>query len=307
MNAYASLAHTSPRIVNGLSVDVEDWFQVGASGGALSREDWDGLTDRVADNVERLIDLFSQARVSATFFVSGSFARRRPDIVRRIAQTGHEVASHGWDHARVWTQDRKEFASDIGSTRAILEDCTGQRVNGYRAPSFSIDHRCPWAYEELAQQGYHYSSSVMPVAHENFGWSGAPRFAFRPLSWSALVELPLATTMLHQMPVPAGGGGAFRKLPYGVSRWAIRRLNRRERRPAVFYCNPQEIDPQQPRIPGIPAGSRLRRSAGIRQMADRLRYLVEEFHWDRMDHLARSELPGACRFPQMEQQAGFAA
>lgn len=280
---------THPPIVNGLSVDVEDWFQVGAFENVIDRSDWDGLALRVEDNVMRILDLFDQAEVKATFFTLGWVAKRNPALMRRIAEAGHEIASHGYDHARVFNFERAQFAEDIRMARAILEDAAGVPVTGYRAPSFSIDQRTPWAYMELAEQGYAYSSSVAPVAHDHYGWREAPRFAFRPLPWSDLVEIPVTTALLGGRRVAAGGGGFFRVLPYAFSRWAIRQVNRREGRPAVFYFHPWEIDPDQPRVGNAPVKSRLRHYTNLTVMADKLRELVHEFQWGRMDVLAHRE------------------
>ncbi|BDI61264.1 XrtA system polysaccharide deacetylase [Qipengyuania nanhaisediminis] len=293
----AAHAHKDGGVTNGLSVDVEDWFQVGAFETVIDRDDWDDLDLRVEDNIARILDLFSEAQVSATFFTLGWVARRRPDLIRRIADAGHEIASHGYDHARVFTFDRTTFAADIKLAREILEDCSGKKVAGYRAPSFSIDQRTPWAFLELAEQGYDYSSSVAPVTHDHYGWPDAPRFAFRPLPGSDLVELPVTTAILGGRRVAAGGGGFFRVLPYAFSRWAIRQANRKYNRPAVFYFHPWEIDPDQPRVPGAPIRSRLRHYTGLEQMAGKLRDLVHEFRWCRMDVLAhrearRAEVPG---------------
>lgn len=276
-------------MLNALSVDVEDWFQVGAFETVIARGEWDGLASRVEDNVLAILDLFAEAEVKATFFTLGWVARRNPALLRRIAEAGHEVASHGYDHARVFAFDRKEFAVDIKKARQIIEDAAGVAVTGYRAPSFSIDSRTPWAYMELAEQGYAYSSSVAPVAHDHYGWREAPRFAFRPLPWSGLVEIPVTTAILGGRRVAAGGGGFFRVLPYAFSRWAIRQVNRREERPAVFYFHPWEIDPAQPRVGNAPIRSRLRHYTNLAVMADKLRELVHEFAWGRMDVLAHRE------------------
>ena len=277
------------QITNGLSVDVEDWFQVGAFENVIDREDWDSLALRVEDNVLRILDLFDEAQVKATFFTLGWVAKRNAALMRRIADAGHEIASHGYDHTRVFTFDRAQFAEDIRVARAILEDASGVAVTGYRAPSFSIDQRTPWAYMELAEQGYVYSSSVAPVAHDHYGWREAPRFAFKPLPWSGLIEIPVTTALLGGRRVAAGGGGFFRVLPYAFSRWAIRQVNRREGRPAVFYFHPWEIDPDQPRVGNAPVKSRLRHYTNLSVMADKLRELVHEFQWGRMDVLAHCE------------------
>ncbi|WP_199503288.1 XrtA system polysaccharide deacetylase [Qipengyuania sp. YIM B01966] len=282
-------------IVNGLSVDVEDWFQVGAFETVIPRSDWDGLALRVEDNVARILDLFAAAEVKATFFTLGWVAQRQPATIRRIVDAGHELASHGWDHARVFTLDRARFADDIARARGVLEDAGGTAIIGYRAPSFSIDTRTPWAYDVLAEHGYTYSSSVAPVVHDHYGWRNAPRFAFCPLAASPLVELPVTTAMLGGRRLAAGGGGFFRVLPYAFTRWAIRQVNGEERRPAMFYFHPWEIDPDQPRVPNAPLRSRLRHYTNLTRMADKLADLLREFSWDRMDVIARAEAPLATR------------
>ena len=283
----ASVSSLAP--TNGLSVDVEDWFQVGAFETVIERDSWDSLSDRVDRNCNEILDLFAETDVKATFFTLGWVAQRHGPLLRRIADAGHEVASHGWDHARVFRLDRREFAEDLAKSRAVIEAACGQRVTGYRAPSFSIDHRTPWAYIELAEQGYEYSSSVAPISHDHYGWRAAPRFAFRPLPSSSLVEIPVTTAELAGKRLAAGGGGFFRVLPYGFSRWAIRQVNRRDRRPAVFYFHPWEIDPGQPRVSNAPVKSRLRHYTNLAGMADKLRRLILDFEWGRMDDLARRE------------------
>lgn len=276
-------------LINGLSVDVEDWFQVGAFEKVIDRSDWDGLATRVERNCDAILAMFAEAQVKATFFTLGWVALRYPQMMRRIAEAGHEIASHGWDHARVFTMDRNEFALDLKKSREAIEDASGERVSGYRAPSFSIDQRTPWAFAELAEQGYAYSSSVAPIAHDHYGWREAPRFAFRPLADADLVEIPVTTAEFAGRRLAAGGGGFFRVLPYGFSRWAIRQVNAREGRPAVFYFHPWEIDPGQPRVGYAPLKSKLRHYTNLSGMADKLRQLIGDFSWGRMDDLARGE------------------
>lgn len=276
-------------VLNGLSVDVEDWFQVGAFETVIDRGDWDGLTCRVERNCQQILALFDEAGVKGTFFTLGWIAERYPAMMRRIAAAGHEIASHGWDHARVFTLGREAFAADIERARKVLEDTTGQRVTGYRAPSFSIDARTPWAHEVLAEQGYVYSSSVAPIVHDHYGWREAPRFAFRPVSGADLIEIPVTTAEVAGRRMAAGGGGFFRLLPYAVSRWAIRQVNERDGRPAVFYFHPWEIDPDQPRPPVAPLKSRLRHYTNLDVMAAKLSRLVREFRWGRMDEVAALE------------------
>jgi polysaccharide deacetylase family protein (PEP-CTERM system associated) len=275
--------------INGLSVDVEDWFHVGAFENVIARDSWDGLADRVERNCDAILAMFAEADVHATFFTLGWVAERHPALMRRIAAAGHELASHGWDHARVFTLGAERFAADLERSRKTIEDAGGVAVTGYRAPSFSIDRRTPWAYSVLAEQGYAYSSSVAPISHDHYGWREAPRFAFKPLPGSDLIEIPVTTAEFASRRLAAGGGGFFRVLPYAFSRWAIRQVNRRDGRPAVFYFHPWEIDPGQPRVAGAPLKSRLRHYSRLEQMPGKLRRLIGEFGWGRMDALARRE------------------
>jgi len=276
--------------LNGLSVDVEDWFQVGAFETVIDRGDWDGLSCRVERNCDVILRLFADAGVNGTFFTLGWVAQRYPAMIRRIAEEGHEIASHGWDHARVFTLGATAFAEDIARARAVLEDAGGQRVTGYRAPSFSIDARTPWAHEVLAEQGYAYSSSVAPIVHDHYGWREAPRFAFRPVAGADLIEIPVTTAEVAGRRMAAGGGGFFRLLPYPVSRWAIRQVNSVDGRPAVFYFHPWEIDPEQPRVASAPLRSKFRHYTNLTVMAAKLERLVRDFRWGRMDELAAGQM-----------------
>lgn len=272
-------------IINALSVDIEDWFQVGAFENTLSRQSWATLEHRVERNSDAVLELFDLAGVKATFFTLGWVAERYPALMRRIVAAGHELASHGYDHQRVYTFSPAEFRQDLLKSRQLLENAGGVPVIGYRAPSFSIDARTPWAHEILAEEGYRYSSSVAPIAHDHYGWAGSPRFAWHPVAGSALVELPVTTARLMGRTVAAGGGGFFRLLPYGFSRWAIRQVNQRDRQPAIIYFHPWEIDQDQPRVAGAPLRSRLRHYTNIDVMAVKLRKLMADFRWGRIDSM----------------------
>lgn len=284
-------------LLNGLSVDVEDWFQVGAFERTIRREDWDGLESRVERNCAMILDLFEEAGVKATFFTLGWVAARHGPLMRRIVAAGHELASHGWDHARVFTMDARGFAEDIGRAHKALEDAGGQAIAGYRAPSFSIDARTPWAHQVLAEQGYAYSSSVAPVGHDHYGWPQAPRFAFRPVPGAALVEVPVTTVEWAGRRQAVGGGGFFRLFPYAFTRWAYTRVNGRDRRPVAFYFHPWEIDPDQPRVPGAPLRSRLRHYTNLSGMAAKLRQMLDDFSWGRMDQVVEREAARALDWP----------
>ncbi|HYJ53787.1 MAG TPA: XrtA system polysaccharide deacetylase [Allosphingosinicella sp.] len=274
---------------NALSVDVEDWFQVGAFERVIDRSDWDSLPRRVERNTDQVLALFEEAGVKATFFTLGWVAARHPALIRRIAEAGHEVASHGWDHRRVFTLGEAAFRADLAEARAAIEDAAGARVHGYRAPSFSIDRRTPWAHEVLAGEDYAYSSSVAPVRHDHYGWRDASRFAWRPVAGSQLIELPVTTFEMAGLRFAAGGGGFFRLLPYALSNWAVSRVNRTDERPAIFYFHPWEVDPGQPRVAGAPWKSRLRHYTNLSGMRPKLLKLLRAHSWGRTDEVAAAE------------------
>ena len=276
-------------MLNALSVDVEDWFQVGAFETVIARTDWERLPARVERNSEAVLALFARAGVKGTFFILGWVADRYPQLIRRIVEEGHEIASHGWDHRRVSTMDAPTFRLDLQRSAKAIEDACGVAPRGYRAPSFSIDARTPWAHQVLADLGYAYSSSVAPIAHDHYGWREAPRFAFRPVEGAELVELPVTTVELAGRRMAAGGGGFFRLLPYRFSDWAIGRVNRRERRPAVFYFHPWEIDPGQPRVANAPLRSRLRHYMNLSSMEPKLLRLLGDHRWGRTDAVVAAE------------------
>lgn len=275
-------------MLNGMSVDIEDWFQVGAFEHVIAKADWDGLEHRVERNTDAVLALFGEAEVKATFFTLGWVAARYPALMRRIVAAGHELASHGWDHDRVFTMTPDQFRADLDRARKTLEDAGGVAVRGYRAPSFSIDARTPWAHPILAEQGYAYSSSVAPVRHDHYGWPEAPRHAFRPVEGSDLIEIPVTLAELFGKPVPAGGG-FFRLFPGSVTAKAVKRANSAEQRPAMFYFHPWEIDPDQPRVAGAPLKSRLRHYSRLDAMAGKLRTLMRDHPWGRVDAVAAGE------------------
>jgi polysaccharide deacetylase family protein (PEP-CTERM system associated) len=274
-------------VVNGLSVDVEDWFQVGAFEKTIARADWDGLEHRVEANTDRVLALFGAAGVQATFFTLGWVAKRYPALIRRIADAGHEVASHGWAHQRVFTMEPAQFRADLADARKALEDASGIVVTGYRAPSFSIDRRTPWAHAELAEAGYRYSSSIAPIRHDHYGWPEAPRSAFRPIADVGLIELPITIAKVAGHEITAGGG-FFRLLPNRVTDRAVRGANA-VGTPAIFYFHPWEVDPGQPRVADAPLKSKLRHYARLGAMAGKLEKLIAAHEWGRIDAIAARE------------------
>jgi polysaccharide deacetylase family protein (PEP-CTERM system associated) len=270
-------------LANALTVDVEDYFQVWALSPHFHRSQWDTLPCRVERNVDRLLQMFEQRGARATFFTLGWIAQRYPALIRRIVAGGHELASHGYAHHRADEQSPAEFAQDIGRAKALLEDIGGVAVRGYRAPSFSIGQPNLWAFDCIAQAGYRYSSSVYPVRHDHYGMPDAPRFPHRVRD--GLLEIPVTTVRWMARNLPAGGGGYFRLAPYRLSRWAIERVNRVDRQPAIFYFHPWEIDPEQPRVAGARLKTRFRHYLNLHQTEARLQRLLADFRWDRVDRV----------------------
>jgi polysaccharide deacetylase family protein (PEP-CTERM system associated) len=283
----------APAITNALTIDVEDYFQVSAFAPYIRREEWDTRECRVEQNVGRILELLSARNTQATFFTLGWVAERYPQLVRRIVDQGHELASHGYSHQRASDLSEAEFSSDITRAKKLLEDISGTPVLGYRAPSFSIGTGNLWALDALARAGYRYSSSIYPIKHDHYGMPDSPRFAYKLAS--GLLEVPVTTVRMLNRNLPSSGGGYFRLLPYALSRWLLQRVNREDRESAVFYFHPWEIDCGQPRIAGIDAKTRFRHYVNIPRMEGRLQQLLADFRWGRMDQifLARANPPVA--------------
>ena len=268
---------TGRRIVNAMTIDVEDYFHVSVFDGVVPRHQWDGLESRVCANTDRILEIFDERQVRATFFILGWVAERFPDLVRRIAWAGHEIASHGYAHRLVYDQRPAAFREDVRRAKALLESTAGVPVLGFRAPSYSITPRSLWALDVLIEEGYTYDTSIFPIHHDRYG---IPLSARQPY-WihraaGSILEVPGSTLRWKGMNMPIGGGGYFRLLPYAWTRWGISQLNREEQRPAVFYLHPWEIDPDQPRLRTSTLG-RLRHYGRLAQTEQRLRQLLSEF------------------------------
>ena len=270
---------------NAMSIDVEDYFQVSAFAPHIRREDWDSLPCRVERNVDVILGLLDETGARATFFTLGWIAERYPQVVRRIVDNGHELASHGYGHQRASDLTPAAFRDDVTRAKRILEDLGGVAVRGYRAPSFSINRSNWWAVEELENAGYLYSSSIYPVYHDHYGVPDAPRFPHRPNGEFGILEVPPTTLPLLGRNLPAAGGGWFRLLPYAMSRWMLRRVNTQDQAPCMFYFHPWELDAGQPRQRGIPARTRFRHYVNLQRMPGRLRRLLTDFEWDRVDRV----------------------
>jgi polysaccharide deacetylase family protein (PEP-CTERM system associated) len=267
-------------VVNAMSIDVEDYFHVSVFDGIVPRSEWDRMESRVVNNTLRLLDIFDEFQVKSTFFVLGWVGERHPDLVRAIAARGHEIASHGYAHRLVYDQTPTAFRNDVRRSKHLLEDLAGQRVLGYRAPSYSITPKSLWALDVLLEEGYEYDSSIFPIRHDRYG---IPVSARRPYqierTAGALTELPGSTTRVGPLNLPVAGGCYFRILPYWWTRWGIERVNRIDLLPAVFYLHPWEIDPEQPRLHAGTLG-RFRHYRNLHLTESRLRQLLTDFHFD---------------------------
>ena len=274
--------HQGP--LNAMTVDVEDYFQVSAFERYVPRESWNQTRTRVEANVDRIMEMFDQQGVKATFFTLGWIAERHPQMVKAIAEQGHEVASHGWSHVRVTQQNREQFRDDVVRTKGELESLTGQQVLGYRAASYSIGESNLWALDVLNETGHRYSSSIFPIKHDLYGMPDAPRFAFHPHD-DDFVEFPVTTVKVANRNLPCAGGGWFRLIPYAGMRWAMRRVNQIDQESVIFYFHPWEIDPAQPRMQGLDAKTRFRHYLNLDRTQDRLKRLLKDFRWGKMSDL----------------------
>ena len=270
-------------MINAFTVDVEDYFQVSAFEGHIARESWDRQPPRVEQNMLRVLALLEEFGVKGTFFTLGWVAERYPDIVRRIVAGGHELASHGYDHTRVTDMDPAHFRRDIQHAKQLLEDTGGVVVNGYRAPTFSFRRDNRWVYDILLECGYRYSSSVAPVKHDLYGIPDAPREPYRDAS--GMTEIPISTIRIGSRNLPCGGGGFFRLYPYALTRWCVERVNATDGQPCIFYMHPWEIDAAQPRQQGVKLKTRIRHYMNLARVEGRLRRLLADFKWGRMDEV----------------------
>ena len=266
-----------PAVVNAMTIDVEDYFQVSAFEGIAPRPRWDEFESRVCANTDRFLDIFAGTGVKATFFVLGWIAERHPDLVRRIAAGGHELASHGYAHRLVYDLTRSSFRDDIRRGKAIVEDTGGRAVLGYRAPSYSITPRSLWALDILIEEGFEYDASIFPIHHDRYGIPVSPRHPYVvDRAGGSLIEAPASTVRVGPLNLPIGGGGYFRLLPYEWTEWGISRINRVERRPCIFYLHPWELDAGQPRL-RCSRLSRIRHYRNLDKTESRLRRLLNRF------------------------------
>jgi polysaccharide deacetylase family protein (PEP-CTERM system associated) len=269
----------SGQIVNAMTVDVEDYFHVSAFDRIVSRERWDGFDSRVVRNTNRLLEMFDESGVRATFFVLGWVADRFPALVRQLAESGHEIASHGYHHQLLYMLTPNQFREDVRSAKAAIESAAGVRVLGYRAPSFSVIESSRWALDVLIEEGHQYDTSIFPVHHDRYGIPNASRHAHvvrRPVG--TLVEVPGSTVRVAGINLAIAGGGYFRLFPYAWTHWGIERVNGAERQPVIFYLHPWEVDPDQPRFK-VDLSTRVRHYSRLDRTAPRLKRLLKDFRF----------------------------
>jgi len=281
------------KIINGLSVDVEDYFQVEAFSSTISFSSWDTQESRVERNTKKVLKFLEEEGIRATFFCIGWVAKRFPGLIKEISQNGHEIASHGFFHKPIWKQTPKEFREDVRSSKRILEDLIGKKVIGYRAPTYSITKKTLWALEILSEEGFVYDSSIFPIKHDLYGMSSAPRFPFKVKDHflnvnSDLVEVPMSTLSFLKIKIPVAGGGYFRAFPFWFIRFAFWFINSIEKRSVIFYIHPWEFDPDQPKIKGLPFKSRLRHYINLNKTSKRFKKLISIFKFNTISNIISS-------------------
>lgn len=270
-------------IINALTIDVEDYFQVSAFSPYISRSNWENIECRVEKNIEVILEMLMRHGIKATFFILGWIAERYPSMVRKISSQGHEIASHGYGHERVTNLSKEDFLKDIKNSKRILEDISGTEVIGYRAPSFSIVEKNFWAFGLLADAGYRYSSSIYPIAHDHYGIPNFSRFPCK--IQENFLEVPISTLRILNKNLPSSGGGYFRLFPYFFSKWILNKFNEIEGKPVIFYFHPWELDFDQPRVFDVDLKTRFRHYVNISKMENRLDLLCNDFRWGRMDDI----------------------
>ena len=265
-------------MLNALTFDIEDYFQVEAFKQHIRYEEWPHYSIRVADNTRKIVEILDERGVKATFFMLGWVAERCPEMVTALAASGHEIASHGYAHQMVSKQTPQEFEADLAKSLEILEPLAGTKIIGYRAPTYSIIKESFWALDLLAKHGMKYDSSIFPIKHDRYGVPEAPRFPY-PIyerNGRQMIEFPISTMRVGKWNFPIAGGGYMRLFPYAVMKFGLRSVNR-EGQPAIVYLHPWELDPEQPRIPNIPATTRFRHYVNLHATADKLRALIRDF------------------------------
>jgi polysaccharide deacetylase family protein (PEP-CTERM system associated) len=266
----------SNKITNYLTIDVEEHFQVAAFEDIVNPKDWEIHESRVVKNTNLILDLLKKHKTKATFFIVGWTAERHPDMVREIADQGHDIGCHSYMHKKIYDLTPEEFRQDTAKAKAILEQITGKKILGYRAPSYSITKKSLWALDILNELGFEYDSSIFPILHDNYGIPDAPRFKYQHSSLN-LTEYPISTAKVLGRNVPVAGGGYFRLFPYWLTKRLLRKINSMEKQPFMFYLHPWELDPDQPRIQNSKILSKFRHYNNLSKTEKRLERLLDDF------------------------------
>ncbi len=299
----AGLASAAPsRTLHALSVDVEDYFHVAALAEVISPDDWGSLPSRVERNTERLLELFDHHTVKATFFVLGWVAERYPQLIRKLADHGHEIASHGYSHQLIYHQTPAVFTEETRKSKAILEEIIQMPVTGYRAASYSIIKESLWALDILAELGFTWDSSIFPIRHDRYGIPNSPKtpYTIQTSNGTSLREFPLTTAQLFRMTIPAAGGGYFRQFPYPVFRHLFRLASLGDTQPQMFYLHPWEIDSDQPRYSDASWLSRFRHYTNLDKCYGRLERLLQDFRFGTVSESYEEYQPDRIKLHQNE-------
>jgi polysaccharide deacetylase family protein (PEP-CTERM system associated) len=270
------MMQSNANILNALTIDLEDWYQ-GLTSTSRQRDRWPTFENRVVANTERLLNLFEQAGIKATFFVLGYLANQYPDLIRRVMDQGHEIALHSYDHRRVHQLTPQQFREDVEKGLEVLTRVSGKPVQGYRAPMFSINSSSLWALEILREMGFRYDSSIFPIRNMYYGISNAPRFPYQPFGDDSFTEFPLATATLMGVNIPVGGGFYMRSLPYSIIRAGIRKLNS-QGKPSVLYFHPWELDLGQ-RFNNVTPRERITHYHGRASLENKMHKLLKDFNF----------------------------
>lgn len=275
-------------MINALTIDVEDYYHVGAFESVIPFEDWESYESRVEKNTYRILDILDEYKTAATFFVLGWIAEKHPQLVKTIFERGHEIASHGYSHQRIYNQDKEKFREETRRSKHNLEDIVGHRVIGYRAASYSITADSLWALDILAEEGFIYDSSIFPIHHDRYGIPNGKRFPYvhNFPDGRNVMEFPLSTVSIFGRNVPVAGGGYLRLLPYPFIRWGVKHINERENAPAIIYLHPWEIDPGQPRI-NCGRLSKFRHYTNLHRTETRFKQLLCDFRFDTLRSLMK--------------------
>ena len=274
-----SMTAAQSKVTHAMTIDVEDYYQVSAFGKVVSPSQWDQWPSRVVENTEKLLTLFNEKKISATFFILGWVAERHPELIRDIHSQGHEIASHGYSHQLIYNQDQTLFREETAKSKKILEDIIQIPVTGYRAASYSITRQSLWALDILGDLGFTWDSSIFPVHHDRYGIPSSPKEPYNITTNDGhnITEFPLTTAQVLKQSIPAAGGGYFRQYPYLLSRWLFNRASLNQTKPQMFYLHPWEIDPDQPRIPGAGWRSNFRHYTNLHRCQARLEQLLSDF------------------------------